>query len=152
MAKCKLFLLLLAVLSLCSQGLATDLAQFDRGHRILLQRGLQIQAATTVQAPTVMDSTYLTAWGNSNFTTPYVNFGQMSLMPDIPSSFTQWALHARGGVAEYPVLVAAGEEIPGADPLPMSLASRNTFVLPILAMCWRIARLTMSRGANSALG
>ena len=123
MAKCKLFLLLLAVLSLCSQSLAVDLAQFDRGHRILLQRGLQIQAATTTQGIDLDSTAYQTALTNSNFTTPYVNFGQMSLMPDIPDSWTQWALHARGGV-QYPSLVAAGEEIPGADPLPISLASR----------------------------
>ena len=69
----------------------------DRGHRVLLEKGLQIQAMITPHLPynPPPDAAYWSTLDAANFTTPYMNISGMEHLPAIPGG-RQWSLHARG--------------------------------------------------------
>ena len=73
------FALLLLGVSLAATGeVMASIEQLDRGHRILIEKGMQIQAHTPVYPTVPVDPSRFV---NSNFTT--VNFANSGDNPDV---------------------------------------------------------------------
>lgn len=100
-----------AIIALCL-ALWTPLVvaqeSLDRGHRILLEKGLQIQAVTSPYLPynSPPDDAYWATLDASGFTTPYICLTGMEKMPVIPDKIVfqkhkgrQWAFQSRGNWA-----------------------------------------------------
>ena len=76
-----IFWITTGVLALASLAPADDTSQLDRGHRLLIKHGLQIQAQVFHSPLARLD---LEVWRRSNFTTVNLHSGHHAAAPGYP--------------------------------------------------------------------